>query len=354
MTLETVHHVREADKLLLAVPAGVAERWLMEQNASAESLRPFYGKDKDRLQTYVDMAEHVVSFVRSGLRVCLVAYGHPGVYAMPTHLAVVRARREGTTRRRCCRVYRPTRACPPTSVSTLGQGGTRSYEATDFLARRRPHDPDSQLVLWQVGLIGMLDSVSTFDPRPGLRALRDRLRESHPADHPVTLYEAATWIGETQRIDRIALADLPSARTSGKTTLYVPAVRLPDCDDDVLAALGVGPEARARRHENERCRAELLEHLRAPVLTSRGGHCAQRHRCGASSRHRIQHQSAHDRGAQIGLAFTSSATVASTPSRRRCSTRAKSTRTSRPSTGSRCQVVMEQLGTGYSRVRVSS
>lgn len=262
MTLETVRHVQEAEKLLLLVTAGPAERWLMGQNATAESLRPFYRVGKDRLQTYVDMAEHTVSFVRAGLRVCMIAYGHPGVYAMPTHLAMKLARQEG---------YRATMLPGVSADACLtadlgcdpGQGGCRTYEATDFLARRRSLDPLSQLVVWQVGIIGMLDSVSIFDARPGLQALHDRLREAYPADHPVTMYEAATEYGQESRLDRMPLADLPGARTNAKSTLYVPAVGLPDYDDDVLASLGVGPDARRRRRENEKFRHELLERMRS-------------------------------------------------------------------------------------------
>jgi len=41
------------------------------------------------------MVERTVTFVRWGLNVCAVFYGHPGVFADPAHNAIRLARREG-------------------------------------------------------------------------------------------------------------------------------------------------------------------------------------------------------------------------------------------------------------------
>jgi hypothetical protein len=48
-----------------------------------------------RRQSYVEMVEHILTHVRSGYNTCVACYGHPGVFANPTHEAVRRAKDEG-------------------------------------------------------------------------------------------------------------------------------------------------------------------------------------------------------------------------------------------------------------------
>jgi precorrin-6B methylase 1 len=44
---------------------------------------------------YDRMVERILSYVRRGLNVCVVFYGHPGVFVHPGHESIRRARIEG-------------------------------------------------------------------------------------------------------------------------------------------------------------------------------------------------------------------------------------------------------------------
>jgi uncharacterized protein YabN with tetrapyrrole methylase and pyrophosphatase domain len=257
LTLEALEQLGNADVVLTLVPRGPARGWIESAYPNAESLGSFYGRGVDRLTTYLAMAEHVMSLVRAGRKVCLAAYGHPGVYALPTHLAVRMARAEGY----------PARMLPGVSAEAclfadLGvdpaQGGYQSYESLDFLVRHRRPDPYAQLVLWQIGIVGMVDGPERFDPAPGLRLLTATLRNWYPADHPVTVYEAAVTADGTSRTDVLPLAELPSAPVTRISTLYVPALGLPAVDETVLDVLGVSEEVRRSRNAADRRREELF------------------------------------------------------------------------------------------------
>jgi Tetrapyrrole (Corrin/Porphyrin) Methylases len=95
MTLDAEAQVRVAQKVLYCVGDPVTERKLHTLNPSAESLYGLYGNGKPRMDTYREMLEAILSPLRAGLRVCVVYYGYPGVFAWSTHQAVRLARREG-------------------------------------------------------------------------------------------------------------------------------------------------------------------------------------------------------------------------------------------------------------------
>ena len=251
MTLESHAQIKHAEKLLVLVADPLTSQWLSDQNPTAESLEKFYGAGKDRMETYLEMVEHILSFVRAGQRVCAVFYGHPGVFAFPSHESVRRAREEGFHAEMLAGVSADACLYADLGVDPA-QGGCQSFEATDFLARHRGFDPHNQLVLWQIGVIGMLDRSTDFDPRHGLSVLVDRLADSYPAAHPVTVYEASPYAACDPKITTVGLTDLPSAEVTPISTLYIPPVADSEPDDAVLELVGISAEDRIRRREIER------------------------------------------------------------------------------------------------------
>src|SRR3954468_10370420 len=80
MSMEAQTAIQSADKVLFSVADAVTETAIKQLNATAESLQPFYGPGKYCLVTYREMVKRILSFVRQGLDVCAVFYGHPGVF----------------------------------------------------------------------------------------------------------------------------------------------------------------------------------------------------------------------------------------------------------------------------------
>ena len=89
---------------------------------------------------------------------CAVFYGHPGVFVNPSHRAVAQARAEGFRA-----AMLPGVSAEDCLFADLGLDpgahGCQSYEATDFVIRRRSCYPSALLILWQVGALGE-DSVT--------------------------------------------------------------------------------------------------------------------------------------------------------------------------------------------------
>jgi hypothetical protein len=118
----------------------------------------------------------------------------------------------------------------------------QSAEATDFLIRPRTFDANFPLVLWQFAAIGQRGfSKGKPDPK-GLLILRDYLAKFYPSDHEVIIYLAATLSVIEPTIQRIPLSALPNTSFHPAATLYVPPLKSPEYDVEMLAALGMQPQ----------------------------------------------------------------------------------------------------------------
>lgn len=214
--------IRAADKRFFLVADPLTREWLRGVAPRAENLSDAYAVGKSRDLTYEEMVERILAPVRRGKRVCAIFYGHPGVFAYPPHEAVRRARGEGFAARMLPGISALDCLFADLGVDP-GEVGCASFEATDFLLRRRRFDPTSALVLWQVGLVGVED-VREADlwSRDGLALLAEVLLETYPAAHELVIYEASTLPVAPPKIVRAPLGELPRAPVTALSTLYVP------------------------------------------------------------------------------------------------------------------------------------
>lgn len=238
VTPEAVSAMRSADRLLHLVSDGATRLWIETLNPDDESLYDAYREGRPRRESYDEMVRRILAPVEAGLSVCAAFYGHPGVFVYPSHEAVRRARAAGHAARMLPGISAEDRLFAELEIDPA-LGGCRSYEATNFLARKAPVDPGTGLVLWQVGAIG----VATFYHRKvwrteGLRHLLDILVPHYPEGHEVVVYAASTLPVCPSEVHRLPLTRLPEIEVSVASTLYVPPADRPAVDPAVAAALG--------------------------------------------------------------------------------------------------------------------
>ena len=227
--------VERADDVyyLLAEPAG--EAWFKNVNPSSHSLRRHYAVGRARAETYELMVEEIVAAVRQGRNVCAAFYGHPGVFASPSHEAVRRARAEGFTA-----TMLPAISAEDCLFADLGvdpgEHGCQSFEATDFLLRRRGFDPSVPLILWQIALIGVTDA-PVAPAAAAFGVLVDHLLESYEESHEVVVYEASPYPVGAANIRHFTLGDVRGAELGGMSTLYVPPAAERAVDDAMRARI---------------------------------------------------------------------------------------------------------------------
>src|SRR5262249_13216692 len=238
MTIEARSHIRNAEKLLFMVADSFTAHWLATLNPTAESLKPFYQTGKQRSETYQEIVEYILTCVRRACQVCAAFYGHPGVFAMPSHEAIRRARAEGFSARMLPGVSAEDSLFADLGIDP-GRCGCQSFEATDFLLYQRRFDPHMPLILWQVGALGILDysPVMAADQHK-LQALADTLLPIYGPDHECAIYIAALYPQAEPLLQHVRLADLPTLRISPMATLYVKPMAGPPFDRSMAARLG--------------------------------------------------------------------------------------------------------------------
>lgn len=243
MTILTQSYIKEADIVFMGIMNKIGENVVQKLNPNCHTLDDLYESGKSRGITYTQMKDRIVDAVKQGQRVVAAFYGHPGVFVNPSHSAIEEVQALGL----------PARMLPGISaedclVADLGidpaHFGCQSYEATQFLFRKYRIDPYMTQIIWQIGLAGEhTHTVLNADHcQNGLQLLTDVLLKHYPQQHQIILYEAATFPVCEPKIEKLSLIDLPSAKPSLISTLVIPALGLPDYDEDKLAKLGLTKE----------------------------------------------------------------------------------------------------------------
>ncbi|WLA39760.1 SAM-dependent methyltransferase [Bradyrhizobium elkanii] len=237
MTTEAAAAIRHADKVLYGAGEPLTIDWIVRNAKSAECLDVLYEEGKDRMLTYNAMAEVILSYVRSGLKVCVSFEGHPGIFVDVAHRCIRTARTEGYQARML-----PGVSAQDCLVADIlidpAEYGCQSFEATDFLLRGYKPDVTSMLVLWQVGCIGLSTFSRNRQPKKNVRILTEVLETSYGADHPVIAYQAALFSVSSPTIVETPLRRLPEYDL-GLATLYVPPLREGLVNREYLARFGI-------------------------------------------------------------------------------------------------------------------
>ena len=259
-------YIEKADVVFTALSDGIIELWIAKMNRDVRSLQQYYREGKSRRETYEQMVQAMLAEVRAGKQVCGAFYGHPGVFALPSHKAIELARSEGYVAH-----MEPGVSAEDCLYADLGidpgQYGCQHYEASQLLFHKRRIDPSAYLIVWQVGVAGD-KSLARFSTGSAYRqVLVDVLARDYPLTHEVILYRATTLPMQRSRMERVKLGDLPTAAVDMHVTMVVPPAAALEPDRETRARLAAldalsgegavpsqstGLEAAARQFETER------------------------------------------------------------------------------------------------------
>jgi Tetrapyrrole (Corrin/Porphyrin) Methylases len=241
-TMDAEAHIRSADKVFFCVADAVTVAWLRQLRPDAYDLYVLYDDANPRYYTYIQMTEAMLHYVRRGMNVVGIFYGHPGVFVLSTHRAVRIARREGYRAVMRAGISALDCLCADLSVDP-SQPGLQTFEATDLLLRRRRLDPGLHVIIWQVGLIGEMGYRRKGYLNDNFPVFVDYLQSVYGPDHPVTHYVAARYptmepLIATHELDRL-LDHKVRATLNGLSTLYVPPRDGAPADLETAIALGL-------------------------------------------------------------------------------------------------------------------
>ena len=229
-------HVKSADRVFFLAADPIAAGMIADLNPAAESLHGLYDVKKPRLETYANMVDRIMSALRGGDNVCVVAYGHPGLFAYPTHKAIEQARREG---------FRATMLPAVSSVDCLfadlgidpATHGLQIYDASHFVLTRRTFDTTTALVLLQIDVVGE-PGYRTQPSSEGLALLVERLAALYGAEHSAVVYAASEFPWCEPVVQHVTVGSLARARVGAGSSLFVPAKAAPPIDAEISRRVG--------------------------------------------------------------------------------------------------------------------
>jgi uncharacterized protein YabN with tetrapyrrole methylase and pyrophosphatase domain len=238
LTTETKAYIEKADKILYLVNDPAAKDWIKNNHPHTESLDPLYQAYELRKDCYAAITKYILQQLRQTQHLCVILYGHPAVFAEPGLNAVIHAKAEGFDARVLPGISAEDCLFADLLVNPASSG-CQSFEASDFIIYERSYNPASHLILWQVGFIGALGHLQAHDNTIGIKLLTEYLARRYPLKHEITLYEAAQYAHFKPRVDKLWLKDLPNAKLTPITTLYVPPAVKSQRNQAVLDALGI-------------------------------------------------------------------------------------------------------------------
>ena len=236
-------YIEHADAVFSLLPDGFSQSWIEGLNDNVINLQQFYaqnGEIKSRRDTYQLMVNEILTAVRAGKKTVCALYGHPGVFACVSHMAIKQARAEGFTAQMEPGIS--AEACLWADLGIdPGSSGHQSFEASQFMFYQHTPDPTTHLLLWQIALAGEHTLTQFHTNADRLQVLVEQLGQWYPVEHQVVIYEAANLPILPPRIEYIPLSALPAASLSPKTTLLIPPAKSLEYNFEILAKLGITP-----------------------------------------------------------------------------------------------------------------
>eukprot|EP01113_Clastostelium_recurvatum_P029075 TRINITY_DN350_c1_g1_i4.p1 TRINITY_DN350_c1_g1~~TRINITY_DN350_c1_g1_i4.p1 ORF type:complete len:769 (+),score=175.33 TRINITY_DN350_c1_g1_i4:58-2364(+) len=268
LTEEAAQHMKAADIVFYMVAEQLSEQWIRANHPDARDLYIWYASDKARIDTYSQMRLEMVNEVKKGKHVVGVFYGHPGVFVMPAHKALLEAKYYNFYAKMLAGV-----SAEDCLFADLGVDpalpGYQTFEATDMLLYQRTIDPHMHVVVWQVGCVGLSGFSFTKFNNHNFDVLVDVLTEVYGGDYELYNYVAAQFPGQDAFISKVAIKDLKENMVTSISTFYIPPkTASPINTNHVAKLLGVNDPNQIRVLRNysdvdKDTEAQLLQEVKA-------------------------------------------------------------------------------------------
>jgi Tetrapyrrole (Corrin/Porphyrin) Methylases len=263
MSAETIGCITNADIVFYHATNGVTATQIQKLSRRSVDLYEYYGNDKPRRVTYVQMAELMLRKVRQGLNVVGVFHGHPGNFVSPARRALAVAGAEGYET-----ALLPAISAPDCLFADLrvdpGVYGCQILMASRVFASDAIVATSGHVVFLQVSAVG--DSGFSFAgyKNAKLAGFFERLIEVYGEDHDAVYYMAPVFPGLAPEIAPRRLAEYRSPAvqsTVGAGMLYVPPSGV---SFDSLTSTQAFTNGTAYGAKEKRAVAELASHVTPP------------------------------------------------------------------------------------------
>ena len=153
LTIEAQTYIQQAEYVLYLINEPILEDWLKQNSKKCTSLEPIYFSCDKRELAYKKISIEILNFLQFYNFITVVIYGHPTVFSSPGLEAVKTAKKNNIET-----VIIPGISAEDCLFAELGidpsESGCFTIEATNFLISNESLSKYSDLVIWQLGMIG--------------------------------------------------------------------------------------------------------------------------------------------------------------------------------------------------------
>lgn len=224
ITTEAELYIRNAEIVFYHATSDVMAAHIATLNNNLVDLFKYYGENKKRRTTYVQMAELILREMRKGKRVVAAFHGHPGFLVMAVRRASAIARSEGFQVR-----ILPGISSVDCMVADLfidpGMFGLQIVKAGSYLRGNALLAKSGHVALLQVDSVGDTTYSFTGYKHHQVDVLFDKLIDEYGGQQEAVFYTASRLPGTEAVIRKQLLSDFrgsSATATIGTGILYIP------------------------------------------------------------------------------------------------------------------------------------
>lgn len=226
LTVEVRSAVKTSDCIFYLLNEPAIKKWIYNNNKKSYCLNKLYFSCKKREDAYALIAENILKQFDEWQRIGFLIYGHPLFFS-----TIVENIIEKIDNSEIAIKILPGISALDCLVADLkfdpGRNGLQTYDATEFILYDHIIDSKSNLVLWQIGVIGCLQILHSnyinFDTQQqAISLLVSKLLDVYSDKHIVYLYVASQYPGVDYWLSEIELGLLKDIEIPRLATLYVP------------------------------------------------------------------------------------------------------------------------------------
>ena len=240
LTYESQVMIKDADKVYYMVNEPIMKEWIQENAKKSYSLDEIYFATEKRATNYRNIEKFIIDEMQKHEFIAFVCYGHPTVFAesglnIAKHfdtnkeLNVKTVILPGVSALDC--LFADMKIDP-------GGVGMTTYEVNDMLVYNKAIEPASHTVLWQVGMIGNLNTPKYGADKAKLEYLKQHLLKYYDEEQDVYIYEAALYAAMPPIIKRFELQDLTEQAFTPISTVYIPPALKREKNMEAIEVLG--------------------------------------------------------------------------------------------------------------------
>jgi len=226
LSYEVQAAVKHSDCVLYLVNEPAIKNWIATNSKKSLSLDDAYFSCQRRSNSYSMIEKKVAEQLESYSKVCLLVYGNPVFFSTAAVKISLDLSKKGIS----VDVMPAISAldCLFTDLRVdPANDGFQSYEATSFVVYDHDFITNSSLILWQIGVIGIVDTITekkTCDPnnRVFMGFLVEKLLSKYPPYHLCYIYVAAQYPGSSPQISECQISQLSDIDIDRLATLYIP------------------------------------------------------------------------------------------------------------------------------------